>query len=214
MTYQEFQQQGYLITEKEQQALYRLIADQYAEALEQINNRLAKLYAQTAGLSGQDRYNWLIQYDRNIKLKKDITALYTKYDSGAGGIIKRIGKLGIENNYYRQLYALQWSNPNISFSIISPDLVNYAVTGELESWGKLKPYIDARISPPDGGTLLEILKLNRAEQLRKIQSAINSGLISGDSYQNIARRVKDVIGSGLKDSRATSTYKALRITRR
>lgn len=218
MTLKDAQIQGYLITEREMKNLESLILDQYKEADKLISARLRKLFdqLQDGGIKPGDQYNWLIQYDRNIKLRQDITAAYTAADQSAYSLTVQSGKLGVNNNYYRQFYMVEFQEP-LSFSLLNQDLVNYAVTGQVESWKALSEANKARfLNPsawPPAGTLLDVFRKNRTDTLRQLQAIINSGMMAGDSYAKISRRVGDAIGKVTDGKASGQLAKALRIVR-
>lgn len=195
--------EGYLLSAEDTAKYNQLIIEQYKAAEKLINDRLAVLFAETEGLSGKDRYNWLIQYDRNIKLKNDIEKIYNKYDKAAGIFYAQSGAISMSNNYYRQFYLLEWNAP-ITFSALDPNLINYAVSGQLSSWKALKTKLgDASDWIPQKNTLSDLLKKDRFLILEKIQTTLNSGLIAGDSYATISKRISDIIGSVDKDGVAS-----------
>ncbi len=199
MTLKSSQLEGYLITEREMSALEPLILDQYKAADKLISDKLRALYdkMQDGGVKPEDQYNWLIQYDRNIKLKKEIQSAYTKYDTAALNLTKQSGKIGMTNNYYRQFYMLNYQAP-VSFSTIPNYLVEYAVTGQLDAWKSLSASAKERFGNsstwPGSGTLLDIFKNNRSQTLRKIQAAINSNMMAGNGYKQTAAAISKIIG--------------------
>ena len=206
--------EGYLITEKETEQLTKLVLQQYKEAEKLILARLAELYASTEGLTGKERFNWLIQYDRNIKLLNDIEAIYNKYDNLAYGYHVDSGALSIYNNYYRQLYLLEWNAP-ITFSPLNPNLANYAVTGQIDAWKALKAKLGSASDwVPQKGTLSALLAKDKYLIIEKIQTTINSNLIAGNSYRDISRLIKEIIGTVNPDGISSGQLaNALRIAR-
>lgn len=215
MTTKAAQLEGYLITEREMKPLEKLILEQYQEADRLISERLRTLYdkMQAGKVKPEDQYNWLIQYDRNIKLRKDITAIYTKHDQSAMKLTVQSSKIGMSNNYYRQFYMLEYQD-SVSFSMIDPNLVNYAVSGQIEAWKALDTdrYLNSALWPPSG-TMLDIFRKNRADTLRRIQAQINGGLQAGLSYAEISRNVSSAIGEMVGDTAKGQYANALRIVR-
>jgi hypothetical protein len=219
MTFKEFQQQGYTATEAEVQKIEKLILSQYKEAGKKIDDKLKELYLklQAEGIKPEDQYNWLIQYDRNIKLKKEIKDIYTFYDLKAKGLTVESGSIAMANNYYRQLYSLEWLDAGLSFSVINPDLIKYGVTGQMDAWKNLinkskAKYGNSSIWPPSG-TLTELFAKNRKDTILAIQRSINSGMMVGDSYTKISRAINKIIGTASKDTATGQLAKSLRIAR-
>ena len=168
MNLKSFQLQGYTDTEKEYQSLEKLILAQYREANDKINAELARLYAKMGDVAGTiDQYNWLIQYDRYATLKKEISRIYTKYDLKAQGLTAQSGAVAISNNHYRQMYALTWAEPILSFTVLPENLIEYAVKGQLEAWKALSDrqkarYLSSAIWPPSS-TLSELFAIGKVK---------------------------------------------------
>jgi hypothetical protein len=164
----------------------------------------------------EDQYNWVIQYDRNIKLRDDITKAYTKYDNSARNLTEQSSRIGMSNNYYRQFYMIDYQAP-LDFALLPTDLITYATTGQIDAWKALDSANRARYNNPadwpPSGTLLDIFRNNRSSTLRQLQSAVNAGLQQGDSYAKISKRVSDIIGSTLDGKATGQLAKALRIVR-
>lgn len=217
LTYRGFQQKGYVITEKEVSALEALILAQYKEAEKLINAELAQLFASMGNIKPENRFNWLIQYDRSIKLKKQILAIYSKYDKAAQGYTIAAGRIAMANNYYRQFYSLEWAEPGMSFAVLPENLIEYAVTGQVEAWNALTKAVRAKYLSsgywPPAGTLSDIMGKNRADAILKIQQQINAGIMVGESYAQIARRVGSVIGQVSNGEASGQLANALRTVR-
>lgn len=219
MNYGEAQLAGYTVTEEEYKAIESLIAEEYLAAYKEIDARLAQLYAQYADAkTTDDIYNWLIQFDRYNKLHSDVAALYTQHSKAAGKLIEESSRLAMVNNYCRQAFTLTYASPQMTFSMINPNLVDLAVLGQVELWSDIprrgrEIYGSAEAWLPQEGTLSQLIKNNRSSEIRAIQSKINSGLISGKGYAKTARDVRDVIGAYTGKDPKGFTYNALRIVR-
>lgn len=213
MTYQQLIQSGYLITEEQVKANSALVLKQYQLALEQIQDKLGALYAKAAdgGVKKADMYNWVIQYDRLTSLQKQIEAIYTKYDKKAAVITEYTTRMAMANQYYRDQFALSWTAP-ITFSALDQNLINYAITGEVEAWKQIGTKLgQASDWVPAAGTISDIIKKNRVKALEDIMTQINAGLINGESYASIAARVATIIGE-ITGTEASGQYaNALRI---
>ena len=224
MNYQQAQEAGYLITEQENQAIQRLIIDQYNQAYREIDARIAKLYAKfsdaakSGSVSQSDLYNWSIQYDRLGKLQEQIAEVYTEHYKNIETLQIEASSLSMTNNYYRQQFMLTWEAPELSFSMLNPHLVEVSVMGQVSAWSDIPKAAQLRYGniaswSPTTGTLSNLIAGNRADEIKKIQRAINSGLISGDSYSKVARNIRDVIGEVTGDQSSGAMASALRIAR-
>lgn len=213
MNYQSFVNEGYLLTEAERQAIDATIVEQYRIALNNINDKLAAMIAKArgAGIKPADQYNWMIQYNRLDTLKAQIYDEYKKL----GGTVKRLQieafDLSFSNQYYRTAFQLDWSEP-LTFSPLDPNLVRYAMTGEIEAWKAIKAEIgNADNYVPVAGTLKALISANEEKAIKDIWTQINAGLINGEGIREIAKRVEGIIG-GVYDGKVFGDlYKALRI---
>ena len=216
MTLKAFQQKGYTDTESQIAELEKLILSQYQEAERLIDDQLKTLFAKMSDIKPEDRYNWLIQYDRNIKLKANIRDIYSKYDNNAYNLTAESGRIAISNNYYRQFYTLEWQYP-LSFSLLPDGLIEYAVTGQINAWNELSKAAKAKYVSsgiwPSSGTLLDTFAKNRTDILLKIQQQVNAGVMIGDGYTKIARRVSGIIGEITNGKASGQLANSLRIVR-
>lgn len=213
MTYQAFSNEGYLLTEKERQSIEAAIVEQYKAALKNIQDKMSAMIAKArdAGVAPKDQYNWFIQYNRLDNLKAQI---YDEY----GKLGKTVEKLQIEafdlsfsNQYYRTAYQLDWSDP-LTFSPLDPNLVRYAMTGELEAWKAIKTAIgEASNYTPVAGTLKALIAANQDKTLNAIWAQVNAGLINGEGITAIAQRLRTIIGGVYNGQVDGDLYKALRI---
>lgn len=213
MTYQSFVNEGYLLTEAERQAIDATIVEQYRIALNNINEKLAAMIAKAreAGIKPADQYNWMIQYNRLDSLKAQIYDEYKKL----GGTVRRLQieafDLSFSNQYYRTAFQLDWSDP-ITFSPLDPNLVRYAMTGEIEAWKAIKAEIgNADNYTPVAGTLKSLIATNQDKAIQDIWAQVNAGLINGEGITDIAKRIKTVMGGVYDGQVFGDLYKALRI---
>ena len=77
MTWKDFQQLGYELTEAEMQSAYPVVIKQYQLAKKSINGLLQEQYNKYLSAVGTDQYyNELVKYDRLVKLEKQIVVLH------------------------------------------------------------------------------------------------------------------------------------------
>ena len=213
MTYQAFSNEGYLLTEKERQAIEAAIVEQYKTALKNIQDKMSAMIAKArdAGIAPKDQYNWFIQYNRLDNLKTQIYDEYKKLGKTVEKLQIEAFDLSFSNQYYRTAYQLDWSDP-LTFSVLDPNLVRYAMTGELEAWKAIKTAIGAADNyTPVAGTLKSLIAANQEKALRDIWAQINAGLINGEGITAIAKRLKAIIGGVYNGEVFGDLYKALRI---
>lgn len=213
MNWRNFQNEGYLLTETERQAIESAIVAQYDVALKNINDKLASMLskAREAGVSPKDQYNWAIQYNRLESLKAQIYDEYKKLGVAVQRLQVEAFDLSFSNQYYRTSFQLDWADP-LTFSPLDPNLVRYAMTGELEAWKAIKTAIGAAGNyVPVAGTLKALIAANQEKAVRDIWTQVNAGLINGEGITQIARRIQNIVG-GVYDGKVYGDlYKALRI---
>lgn len=205
MTFKTGQESGYSLTENEMRPLWNAVLNSYRKASREIDDELAKTYAKYLSTADpQDYYNIMIRFDRLTKLQKEVTAIYTRYSQLAGNRVTKSSELAITNNFYRQQYTLAWFSPNadidLAFTFINENVVNASVFGTADTWKKIQSDAIKRLygNPsqyfPQAGSLTERLVKNRRQEIARIQEAITSGLIQGNSYTKLTNEVKDIIG--------------------
>lgn len=193
-TYQGLQLQGRQLTTREVKKLESEMIALYKQAGKEADAVLSKFYADTIGMKPAERYDYFVSYGRDEKIQKEIISIFKKYDTQVRTLQINAGRVAMSNNYYRQMYTSKWLEP-VGFQALNQKLVTFAVTGDLSIWkslknkpGTIKDWV------PVKGTLARLLKDNQAETLRKIRTSINAGVLNGQSYSRISRRVKTLIG--------------------
>jgi len=213
MTYQAFSNEGYLLTERERQAIEAAIVEQYKAALKNIQDKMSAMIAKARddGVAPKDQYNWFIQYNRLDSLRTQIYDEYKKLGKTVEKLQIEAFDLSFSNQYYRTAYQLDWSDP-LTFSVLDPNLVRYAMTGELEAWKAIKTAIGAADNyTPVAGTLKALIAANQEKALRDIWAQVNAGLINGEGITAIAKRLQAIIGGVYNGEVFGDLYKALRI---
>lgn len=92
----------------------------------------------------------------------------------------------------------------------------WAIEGEVEailSWGLINPNVISRavMAPIDKLTLNDRLERNRQKILSEIRTQLVQGIIKGDSYEKMARRMKDVLEQDANKARTVTRTEAHRI---
>lgn len=202
-------------TEKEAEALIKIMAQSYSEAQQEITRQLEVIYGRyLATKNPQDYYNIMIQYDRLNNLLKETQKAYLYYSREAGRTIEQLSSLSMSNTYYRQKYVLSWFTPmqgiNLKFSPLDRRLIELSVTGTQKAWKQIpaslaKRYGNLEAYIPQYGTLTNLLKNNDIQSLAQIQRAITQNFIQGQDLKQLSNNIKDIL--------ETSTYKADRIAR-
>lgn len=215
MTYQSFVNEGYLLTEREREAIEAAIVEQYKVSLKNIQDKMGAMIAKArdAGIAPADQYNWMIQYNRLDSLRVQVYDEYKKLAKNVTKLQLEAFDLSFSNQYYRTAYQLDWSAP-ITFSPLDPNLVRYAITGEVEAWKAIKAAIGAADNyVPVAGTLKSLIANNQNKAIRDIWAQINAGLINGEGVTAIAKRIDTIMGGVYNGEVYGDLYKALRIAK-
>jgi len=158
----------------------------YKKALDDIRKKIALIYE---------------KYSETGELTYAEMAKYNRYDELIKSIEKRLKELGVSNaklttglagdvyqeSFYRTGYFFESSlQARLGYGLINNDVIKAAVQ-----------------NPISGLTLNQTLEKNRAAIILKIRQEITQGLIKGEHYSKMARRIKDSLGG--------DAYKAVRV---
>jgi len=218
MSYLTLSKDGYVLAEATQQTYIDQMIKAYADAITEIETMLAKAYATIGSADPKQYYAEMLKYDRLAKLKKEIITAYNAAATKAGkATIKGLSSV-MEENYSRQLYLGNWLAETLNPIPINPNVVKYAVTGNVSYWTKIqKSWGDMSLYSPQTGTLSDLLKNGAAEDLNKIIKTINNSLITGKPYTETTKAIKEIIGTyskkAGKEAASGAMYKAVRIAR-
>lgn len=221
MNWIDFQREGYLLTEKEISVLTKDVIENYRQLNIKVDALVQEQYLKyLSSVDTVNYYNELIKYNRLTNLKSEISSIYLSYDKLNGQLTKQILETGFTGVFNRQMFAAQWLIPDLAIKAVPKDLMALAVTGTIENWKKITQslmnrYGNLSLYQPMTGTLAELLKYNSQTGLRTIMSELSQGLVSGQSYTNMARNLRRVIGQTiLKDGEKAYSgglYNTLRI---
>ncbi len=216
MTYIKASRQGFIDAEATQQASIDITMQIYREASKEIVGLIEKTYAKLTGTDPINYYAEMVKYDRYTKLSAEISSVYKKASTAAGKSTKTGLTTAMTENYNRQQYLMNFAVP-VPPTVISSDVVTYAVTGSVDAWKKIQDTIFGKPSlyTPQAGTLSQLLSKNYTAELDKILQTVQNGYITGKSYAQQSKAIKDVIGKYLKgaDKATGAMSNALRIAR-
>ena len=215
MTFLEAQQFGYVKTEREYNRLIKELLNDYEQAFKEIESRLEKVYLNILqDVKPEDYYITMIRFNRNKKLLEDISKNYKAVSLAAGRKQIAASKLAITNTYYHELFTMNWATPSEIFTLLDPNVVNVSVFGTPEVWDDITKKAIGRIEntfgsltryQPQYGSLTSVLVANSTKELKAIKDAITQGLIQGDSFTKISKRLEKAF--------KTTKSNALRIAR-
>lgn len=155
------------LTEKELIKVYSL-------ALKEIRSYMADVYAKYGTPDGLP-YSEMQKYNRMKTFEEEIKGILYELTGKNAKTLEQTLKDIYELSYYSTGFALETeSQVKLSYAMISEEMVVAAVQ-----------------NPISGLTLNERLEKNRADLVYKVKQEITQGLILGESYQKIAKRLKD-----------------------
>jgi SPP1 gp7 family putative phage head morphogenesis protein len=148
----------------------------YLEALEITEKKLTDLYKKYAK-EGSLTYAEMTKYNRLQALHADLMKSYEEVFRKNGRVVRKLAESAYEASYFRMGWQIM-ENAQVEgrWGLLPPNLIKVAVE---------KPY--------SGLTLQEVWTRAKAGALSDIERAIVQGAVQGDSYPNMARRVKAAV---------------------
>ena len=212
-----FQELSYDLTEKEIIELSKEVVEQYNLVIEDVLKQLEKAYAKVLStVDTDDYYNAMLQYNRLDNMYAQITKEYNEKYATIRSLTVNAQKLGFSNEYYRKLYASQWIVPTFDFTVIPESMVELSVFGTADAFKKLSSKIGVEAAKgfiPERGTLSALMADQRIDGIKAIQDAITQGLLNGESYETMSKRITEIIGEGNEIQASGLKARALRILR-
>lgn len=166
----------------------RDVARQYARTLAEIRKLMADLYERYE-VDGKLTWADMQKYDRYKKFMKEVNFLLnTQYREIARMMPKIIGNV-YQEGYYLTAYGVeQAALAKLNYAAVKPEVMAAMVN-----------------NPVAGLTLAATLERNRVNIIHTIQQEVTQGLVKGETYSGMAKR--------LKSSLEGDAVKAMRIVR-
>jgi len=166
----------------------RDIVKRYAILLNEVRKELAKLYEKYE-VNGKLTYAEMAKYDRLRKFIEYIDYLLKiLYKDVRKTVYDVLGESYLDG-YYLTAWAVETDTlSRLSYSVVRPEVI----TAMIEN-------------PITGLTLSQRLEKNRAAIIYTIQQEITQGLVQGETYKQMAKRIKGALEN--------DTVKAMRIVR-
>jgi SPP1 gp7 family putative phage head morphogenesis protein len=166
----------------------RDIVKRYAILLNEVRKELAKLYEKYE-VNGKLTYAEMAKYDRLRKFMEYISWLLGVAYKEVKKIVYDILGQSYLDGYYLTAWAVETDTlSRLSYSAVRPEVI----TAMIEN-------------PITGLTLSQRLEKNRAAIIYTIQQEVTQGLVKGESYRQMATRLKNALEG--------DTVKAMRIVR-
>lgn len=208
MTFEEIAKQANNLTIEESQVVAKKVIKEYETVLKSMNEQLKDVYAKLSGERPEDYFNKITKYNRLTMIIEDLQKKYLSAAKLIGKETVQAAESAISNSYYRNIYAMNWSEPaNGVFVALSDSVIDVSVYGTQEAWKAIADTKTFGLSEnylPQSGTLIEQLIVRRnPEVIQAIEQAVRAGLMAGESYAKTAKRIKKIMEA--------DAYKALRI---
>ena len=171
--------------EKKQKQLEKTLIKEYSRALKDIRSLLAEYYAKY-----EMTYAEMQKYKRLAGLEKTLIEELRKLTKkNSRTLIKGLGDQFAES-YYRTAFILETEvQAKLAYTLLNPKVIEASI-----------------MNPISGLKLNERLNKNRDLLITKIRENITQGLIKGESYRDMAKRVKNVLeGDAAKAIRVVNT---------
>jgi uncharacterized protein with gpF-like domain len=149
--------------------LERDLKVEYSKALNQLNYELSKYYGKY-----EMTYQEMNKYNRLKGLMKEIDAQVRGLSGNLNSVMRDgLGRIYSET-YYRTAYAMEKGvQAKLAYTMIDPKVITASIQ-----------------NPISGLTLNERLRERQREVIIRIKSSITQGLIAGDSYKDMADRIR------------------------
>jgi len=164
------------------------IGREYGELLKELRRLISDYYAKYSDAEGKLTYQEMVKYDRLQKMEKKLAkAIRGKTVTVAGHIRKGL-RGALTTAFERTRGAVEAEIGRKLRGVLKPETINAALQ-----------------NPVSGLTLNRRLQARRADIILRIDETVTQGLIKGESYRDMAARLKEELE---KD-----TAKAYRIVR-
>ncbi len=189
------------------------LLENYQKAYNDIDKQIKDAYTKyLIGVDPKDLgyYNEMLKFDRLTKLQKQIAKAYNNAALKAGFSQAEISKTGISNEFYQDMYGVNWftgSKESQYYSILNPKTIEASVYSTPKIWKSIRPSMRERFQAyfAKHGNLPTTLKTARTKDLVKLNQAITQALINGDSPQVLSKEIKTILN--------TTASNAVRIAR-
>jgi SPP1 gp7 family putative phage head morphogenesis protein len=165
----------------------------YLKRLEALYDQLASMYRKYS-VNGELNYTDMTKYNR---LKKELALIVEKLHGDYKQLAKMIRDLQVNQyieNYFRTAYLFEFTaQQNLGFEPINMAAIQSAIQNTIPEL-----------------SISAVLERNRDDIVRRISIEITQGLLAGETYSEMAKRIERVIGFGAKKSRAVARTEAHR----
>lgn len=169
----------------------KALIQEYSKALKAIRAELAQIYA-TFPMTTAQRAQQMRLRNLELLIYQLIQQIYQNNQTTIYDMLAETYR----ETYYMTGWAIEMElgGAQLAWGIINSDVIRRAV-----------------LAPIDRLTLNDRLERNRAKIIAEIRTQITQGIIKGDSYTKMAKRVKDVLEQDARKARTVVRTEAHRI---
>lgn len=158
------------VLQKIEKGTEKQVVKEYQKALKEIRNILAKAY---------EKYDMnmaeMQKYKRLESLEKEIQREVTKLSVSNTNVIKKGIKESYEGAYLRTGFLLETQlQTKLSYSMVNPKIIKNVINNDVS-----------------GLRWVERMGRNRADFIFQMKQELSQGLIQGESYTKMAKRLRD-----------------------
>lgn len=174
-----------------QAKMEKTLIKEYSKALKAIRAELAQIYA-TFPMTTAQRAQQMRLRNLELLIYQLIQQIYQNNQTTIYDMLAETYR----ETYYMTGWAIEMElgGAQLAWGIINSDVIRRAV-----------------LAPIDRLTLNDRLERNRAKIIAEIRTQITQGIIKGDSYTKMAKRVKDVLEQDARKARTVVRTEAHRI---
>lgn len=167
----------------------------YAESLKNIRGQLADIYAKFSDNDGKLSFAEMSKYNRLKVLEEQIQEqLIDLTGKNAKALKTSLNEIFTES-YFRTAFAIEsFTQVNLKYGLLNPKVIESSIQ-----------------NPISGLTLNDRLEKNRLDIIINIKQQITQGLIQGESYPQMAKRIKDTLEGDAKKARKVVNTEAHRV---
>lgn len=180
--------QIYRVTEQMTAETEKALIAEYKRALTDMKKELATMYEKYSK-DGSLTFAEMAKYHRLEGMISEVNSQMNATYTANRAATNQLAKNCYEESYYRTGYSIeQAAQAKLSYTMLNPKTIQASIE-----------------NPIAGLKLSETLSQNRAQVITKLKSNITQGLIKGESYAKMAKRMNEVLGG--------DAVKAMRVAR-
>lgn len=148
----------------------------YSESLNAIRAKMSLIYEKYS-VDGTLTYADMTKYNRLVTLEKEVQDYLVSLSSKNAKTIKTLSAEVYQESFFRTAFAIEAeAQVKLAYGIINPKIIEASIQ-----------------NPISGLTLNDRLIKNRNNIIINIRQQITQGLIQGEAYPKMAKRIKDTL---------------------